>query len=127
MRMISVSFARCFLALALVLAPGFAANGAKADEVAFELRIENGRVPAGARLIRVKQGDVVKLRWRTDQTTIVHLHGYDIETKVERGTIAEMNFTARATGRFPVSIHKPKQSGGHTDDPPLVHVEVYPH
>jgi hypothetical protein len=126
MRMISVSFARYFLAFALVLTPGFAATVACADEVTFELRIEKGRVPAGVRLIRVQEGDVVKLRWSTDQTTIVHLHGYDIETKVTPGATAEMNFTARATGRFPVSVHKPKQGGGHTHDPPLAHVEVHP-
>jgi hypothetical protein len=37
-----------------------------------------------------------------------------------------MPFTARATGRFPVSVHKPQAAGGHTHDPPLVHVEVHP-
>jgi FtsP/CotA-like multicopper oxidase with cupredoxin domain len=123
---IPVSFAGCFLALLLALAPVLAGTGAKADEVTFELRIENGRVSANMRLIRVKQGDVVKLRWSTDQTTILHLHGYDIEVKVEPGAMAEMSFTARATGRFPVSVHKPKQGGDHTHDPPLVHVEVHP-
>jgi hypothetical protein len=78
------------------------------------------------RLIRVKQGDTVKLRWRADRATILHLHGYDIEAKAEPGAVAEMGFTARATGRFPVSVHKPKQDGGHAHEPPLVHVEVYP-
>jgi len=123
---IPISFAGRILALVLVLTSGFAATGAKADEVAFDLRVEQGRVPASMRLIRIKQGDDVKLRWSTDQTTILHLHGYDIEKKVEPGAIAEMSFTARATGRFPVSIHKPKRGGGDTHDPPLVHVEVYP-
>ena len=119
-------FAGCFLALSLVLAPGLTITGAKADEVTFDLRIERGRVPADMRLIRVKQGDVVKLRWSTDRITILHLHGYDIEMKVEPAAMAEMSFTARATGRFPVSVHKPNQGGGHTHDPPLVHVEVHP-
>jgi hypothetical protein len=124
--MIPASFAGCFLALSLLLAPCLTVTCAKAEEVTFDLRVERGRVPANMRLIRVKQGDVVKLRWSTDQTTILHLHGYDIEVKVEPGAMAEMSFTARATGRFPVSVHKPKQGGDHTHDPPLVHVEVHP-
>jgi len=123
---IPASFAGSFLALALVLTLRLAVTGAVADAVTFELRIENGRVTTNMRLIRVKQGDVVRLRWTTDAATNLHLHGYDIETKVESGAVAEMNFTARATGRFPVSIHTPKPHGGHTHDPPLVHVEVHP-
>jgi FtsP/CotA-like multicopper oxidase with cupredoxin domain len=119
-------FVGSFLALSLLLAPDLSVTGAKAEEVTFDLRVEHGRVPANMRLIRVKQGDVVKLRWSTDRTTILHLHGYDIEMKVEPGAMAEMSFTARATGRFPVSVHKPKEGGGHTHDPPVVHVEVHP-
>jgi hypothetical protein len=127
MRTISVSRAGCFFAVTLAFAAGLFVTSARSDEVAFELRIEKGRMPADKRLIRVKQGDAVKLRWSADQTTILHLHGYDIETKVEPGGVAEMHFTARATGRFPVSVHKPTQGGGHTHDPPLIHVEVVPH
>jgi hypothetical protein len=102
------------------------AAGARAADLTFDLRIERGQVPANMRLIRVKQGDSVTLRWTADRTTILHLHGYDIELKVEPGAVADMPFTARATGRFPVSVHKPQAAGGHTHDPPLIHVEVHP-
>ena len=80
-------------------------------EVAFDLRIEKGRVAQSMRLIRVRQGDAVKLRWTTDRPIILHLHGYDIETKVEPGAVAEMAFTARATGRFGIEEHKPNAQG----------------
>ncbi len=123
---IPVSFAGCFLALLLALAPVLAGTGAKADEVTFELRIENGRVSANMRLIRVKQGDVVKLRWNSDRPMILHLHGYDIEQKVEPGRVAEMTFNARATGRFSVEAHTPRQGGGQTHGAPIVQIEVYP-
>jgi hypothetical protein len=99
---------------------------ANAADVTFDLRIERGQVQQAMRRIRVKQGDEVKLRWSTDRRTMLHLHGYDIEMTVEPGSVAEMAFTARATGRFPVSVHKPKAGGGHTHDPPLTHVEVHP-
>ena len=105
---------------------GFLCAATSAAEVTYDLRVERGHVPAGMRLIRVKQGDTVRLRWSSDLTMILHLHGYDLERKVEPGAATEMRFTARATGRFPVSVHKPKQGGGHTHDPPLIHVEVYP-
>ena len=96
-------------------------------EVAFDLRIEKGKVAQNMRLIRVKQGDAVKLRWTTDRAIILHLHGYDIERKVEPGAVAEMAFEARATGRFPVEEHKPNAKGGHSHgEAPLVRIEVRP-
>jgi hypothetical protein len=116
---------RTLLTLALLLAPGVVASAA-AEELTFELRIERGQLPAKMRLIRVKQGDVVRLRWSADRPIALHLHGYDIETKVEPGAVAEMNFTARATGRFSVEEHKPKAGGGHTHEAPIVRIEVLP-
>jgi hypothetical protein len=117
------------LRLATVLSIAGFAGVAKAQtaEVAFDLRIEKGRVPASMRLIRVRQGDAVKLRWTTDRPIILHLHGYDIETKAEPGAAAEMAFTARATGRFAIEEHRPNAKGGHAHgEAPLVRIEVYP-
>jgi hypothetical protein len=110
----------------LTWAFGLGSTVARADEMLFDLRITNGRVQQELRRIRVKQGDLVKLRWITDRAIALHLHGYDIERKVEPGTVAEMSFTATATGRFSVSVHKPKAGGGHTHDPPIVQIEVHP-
>ncbi len=106
---------------ALLLAFGVAAAGAA--EVTFELRIENGRVPENMRRIRVKQHDVVKLRWSTDRPMTVHLHGYDIESRLAPGTVSEMTFTARATGRFTIEPHL-QSPGGH--GAVLVTIEVHP-
>ena len=79
-------------------------------------------------LIRVKERDVVKLRWGTDQPLTLHLHGYDIEQKVEAGAITEMKFTARATGRFAIHLHDARERAGSPShhEPPLVLIEVYP-
>jgi hypothetical protein len=99
---------------------------AQPREAVFDLRIENGRVPTAMRTIRVRQGDAVRLRWRSDRTIVVHLHGYDIEAKVEPGVVAEMAFTARATGRFPIEEHKAKQHGGHSHGEALLRIEVRP-
>jgi FtsP/CotA-like multicopper oxidase with cupredoxin domain len=117
---------RVALVLVLASALGVLPAGVRAAEVTFDLRIERGQVQQNVRRIRVTQGDEVRLRWTADRATILHLHGYDIEIKVEPGAVSEMSFTARATGRFPVSVHKPKQGGGHTHDPPLANVDVLP-
>lgn len=126
MNMNAVSPAKRFLVLLLILAASLSASGVKAEELTFELRVERGQVPAKMRLIRVKQGDVVKLRWSSDRPIALHFHGYDIGQKVEPGAVAEMNFTARATGRFPVQEHKPQTGGGHSHEAAIVQIEVFP-
>ncbi len=110
------------LALSLVGVP----TGAYAAEVTYDLRIANGRVPADMRLIRVKQNDVVKLRWRADKRTEIHLHGYDVSKTVEPGGVTELAFTARTTGRFTIEPHVARPSGGHAHGSVLVTIEVYP-
>jgi len=99
---------------------------ARAAEVSFALRIENGRLPQNMRLIRVKQNDVVKLQWSADKPVVIHLHGYDIEKEIAPGTMTDMTFTARATGRFTVEPHTRQSSGGHAHGGVLVTIEVYP-
>jgi hypothetical protein len=113
-----------FLVIVGVIGPAAVAQGA---EVAFDLKIEKGQVAQSQRLIRVKQGDGVKLRWTTDRPIVLHLHGYDIEAKATPGAVTEMAFTARATGRFPIEEHKPNAKGGHSHgEAPLVRIEVFP-
>ena len=114
------------LILALSLSSALTAV-ADAAEVTYALTIANGRVPDNMRLIRVKQNDAVKLEWRTDKPLTVHLHGYDIEQELKPGTVTDMTFTARATGRFTVEPHIGRTpSGGHAHGDVLVTIEVYP-
>ena len=115
------------LILVLSLSVAAAIVGAQTKELIFDLKVEHSTVPPNMRLIRVKQGDVVKLRWTSDRPITLHLHGYDIERKIVPGTVSEMAFTANATGRFPVEEHKPDAHGGHPHgEAPLVRIEVYP-
>ena len=119
---------RCVLLICLIFAASVAMTGAQAAEVTFAMRIENGRVPEAMRLIRVKQGDAVKLRWSSDRRMILHLHGYDIEKEVEPGSVADLTFTARAEGRFPIHVHAGEAHPGNPghEEAPLVTIEVYP-
>ncbi len=118
-----------FLRLAgcLLLIGMLAPARAQAADVTFDIRIDKGHVAPKMRLIRVTQGDNVRLRWTSDRPIVVHLHGYDIEKRVVPGAVAEMAFTAHATGRFGVEEHKPNARGGHSHgEASLVRIEVRP-
>ena len=106
-------------AIALLLA---LASTAVAAERIFDLTIVKGRLSGGLDTVRVQQGDTVVLRWHSDRPLVLHLHGYEIETRVVPGTAAETRFDARATGRFPVHLH----ASGASSEAVLVYVEVYP-
>lgn len=78
--------------------------------------------PAG--VVRVEQGDLVELRWSSDEQTTVHLHGYDLEIEVPAGGEATMRFLARATGRFPIETHG--IGADHRLEITLLYLEVHP-
>src|SRR6266699_3234782 len=104
------------------------AGSVGAAELTFDIRIEGGRIPDTMRLIRVHEGDSVKLRWTSDRPLTLHLHGYDIEKRVLTDAVTELSFTANATGRFPLEIHGQGAAGGGAahEGAPLAVIEVYP-
>ena len=113
--------------LAVIGMVGLVAPLARAAELTFALKIEHGQVPANMRLIRVMQGDKVKLELSADQRQVVHLHGYEIQKDVMPGTVTELAFTANLTGRFPVHLHGGQgEADGHAHEDTLVNIEVYP-
>jgi hypothetical protein len=108
-----------FAALVVALPLG---STAIAAERLFDLTIAHGRLTGGQDTIRVHQDDSVVLRWHSDRPIVLHLHGYDIETRVVPGTVAETRFEARATGRFPIHVHAAQARS----ETVLVYLEVYP-
>jgi hypothetical protein len=111
---------RAYMIAAVLVAFQLVAKEGAAETRAFELAVRDGKLPVEQRVVRVRQGDEVTLRWTTDKALVVHLHGYDIETSLSPAAPALMRFTARASGRFPVEIHG---QGGHRV---LAHVEIHP-
>jgi FtsP/CotA-like multicopper oxidase with cupredoxin domain len=108
--------------LAAVAVPLLLASAALGAERVFDLTIVHGRLTGGQDTIRVHQGDDVVLRWHSDRAIVLHLHGYEIETRVGPGAAAETRFEARATGRFPVHVH----TGQARSEAVLAYLEVYP-
>ncbi|MEH2512211.1 FtsP/CotA-like multicopper oxidase with cupredoxin domain [Nitrobacteraceae bacterium AZCC 1564] len=120
-------FRACLVGMLLVWATRATLVAAGAAELTFDFHIERGRVMESAQVIRIKQGDAVRLRWHADRSIILHLHGYDLEKKIEPGTIGLMEFVADATGRFPIEVHgSPGAVGQSHGEAPLVRIEVYP-
>jgi hypothetical protein len=99
--------------------------GLQGGEVTFALKIERGRLPPSMRLIRVTQGDVVRLELSSDQRGFVHLHGYEIQTELAPGKVTELTFPAGLAGRFALHLHAGEvDDSGHEDV--LASIEVYP-
>ena len=100
------------LALALVLLLTLAACGAAAPppQLDWTLRIANGGMTPDT--VAVRQGDAITARLESDRAGVVHFHGYDLERAVTAGETAELQFTANATGRFPITFHETAAAGG---------------
>lgn len=113
---------------AVLLAITVGSADVSATDLVFDIKIEHGRVPQTMHLMRVHEGDAVKLRWTSDRPLVLHLHGYDLEQRVAAGAVAEFAFTAYATGRFPIEIHGAGAAVGNAvqGDAPLAIIEVYP-
>ncbi len=114
------------LLAALLLATAAQAQSSRTIEIAVENRAVTGpavETSGGLGVVRVTQGDQVELRWTTDESTEVHLHGYDIKADLTPGNAEVMTFEARATGRFAIESHGFGNEHSHA---PLLYLEVLP-
>lgn len=111
-------------ALAVVVAAGLwrCGGGGEFGRTEVDLALREGALPAEERVIRVRQGDDVVLRWTTDEPTSVHLHGYEIEERLRPGVVTTMWFVARAAGRFPITRHA--EGGG--EERTVGYLDVHP-
>lgn len=93
----------------------------------FDLAIEDRRLVGDVKTVRVTHGNQIVIRWSSDEVAELHLHGYDVKTKIVPGTVAEMRFNAHATGRYPVTAHGfGEKTSGHGHHDTLLHIEIYP-
>jgi FtsP/CotA-like multicopper oxidase with cupredoxin domain len=109
--------------LAFVIAsPGGGDDGGKAAQTQAEttvapkppvsrIQIRGGQVVGGAAEIKVKKGDTVVIDVSADAPDDIHLHGYDIEKKVEPGQPAQFRFKANLEGEFEIESHVAEDAG----------------
>ena len=89
----------------------------------FEISIRDRRVEGSASTLRVKRGETVLLRFRTDEAVSLHVHGYDVQVNLSPASPDPVRFEAKVAGRFPITAHQ----FGATADPharPNKHREV---
>lgn len=85
-----------------------------------ELQIAEGRLLGEPQSYRLSQGAQVELQLRSDRAGELHLHGYDLEAKVQPGLPTLLSFRADHAGRFEMELHS---KAGHID---LGALEVQP-
>ncbi len=78
----------------------------------------------GTGVVRITQGEQVELRWTSTEATELHLHGYNVRTKVAAEGEAVMNVEARAAGRFAIESHG--FGADHHAEKTLIYLEVLP-
>ncbi len=88
--------------------------------VQFELVIKDGKVQKPDKTFRVKKGEIAEFRISSNEPHVLHLHGYDIEFRIDNKSQNIFQVKANATGRFPVEVHGTKYH--HT----IFYLEVYP-
>jgi hypothetical protein len=105
---------RSLTALVAALAIALAAldvqlNGAQAasagELVRFSIAIANRKVDPAQQRIRARQGDTVELAFTSDETTELHLHGYDRHLNVGPTAPAVLVLEAKIAGRFSLEAH----------------------
>jgi heme/copper-type cytochrome/quinol oxidase subunit 2 len=84
----------------------------------YDIVVQGGRRISEPAVLKVHQGDDVKIRITSDVADEFHLHGYNLHASVSPGQSAVLQFTAKLTGRFTYELHKSGKELGA--------LEVYP-
>ena len=100
-------FTNSFWVLAFVVAViGLNACGTgEIEKRMVDLKIRDGSLVGEGTISSVKQGDIVTIVVSVDEPASFHLHGYDIEERATPEKPARIEFSADATGSFPLTIH----------------------
>jgi hypothetical protein len=72
----------------------------------FDISIRDRRVEGSTSTLRVKRGETVLLRWRTDEAVSLHVHGYDLHANLAATSPKIIRFEATVAGRFPITAHE---------------------
>ena len=100
------------------LNPDVNANQATPTNSFIEAVFEYKNGQADPKVVRVEEGQNIKIRVNFDVAGEAHLHGYDLSVDVEPGKESILEFTASKTGRFPMEFEQLKKDIGV--------IEVYP-
>jgi hypothetical protein len=91
--------------LAIALPTACAAQAVATKPVVISINVVNARPVGGIKRPSVKKGQTVRIVVRTNVGSAVHLHGYNIEKPVKKGTPTVIQFVAKVPGRFELELH----------------------
>jgi len=69
------------------------------------IRLRGGQPAGEVRTLTFASGDMVRLRFSSDQAAEIHIHGYDRYVNVPAGGSASTRFRASAEGVFEIESH----------------------
>ncbi|GAB2976943.1 cupredoxin domain-containing protein [Saccharothrix stipae] len=94
----------CAVAFALLVLAG-CAPAAEPAPPSGPLRLELSVDQASPQRVEAARGQAVELTVTSEEPVDVHVHGFDVLAKAERGKPAVLAFTADRTGTFDVEAH----------------------
>ena len=106
---------RLFLSagLIVILSSGISCTSEDPRDRSFNLSIVDQKLVNQDSNLTVNQDDRVNIVINSDKNVLFHLHGYDIEKLVKAGEPTEIDFTAKASGSFPFTIHESESTEEH--------------
>ena len=79
------------------------------------------------RRIVVAKNTILEIHWHSDESGALHVHGYDIDVRLQANKTVTSRFLAKASGRYPVTSHGFADQTGHAHEHgALLYIEVHP-
>ena len=85
-----------------------ACGGSAPEAVEIPVNVKGEAMDPGT--IRVKQGDMVTLKIKAEESGEFHLHGYEIEQDINEDEVTDLYFVADATGRYRITFHHSEEA-----------------
>jgi hypothetical protein len=82
-------------------------SAVSAQSHTYSLTISSDRPAGEPPVFKASQSDIITLTIRSDRPGEVHVHGYDREIAVERGSETILTFPADTVGMYPLHFHEP--------------------
>jgi len=99
------AFVLAVVLVAIAVPTAASAHAVAVKPVVISITVVNGRPVGGIKRPTVKKGQTVRLVVRTNVGSAIHLHGYNLEKNVKKGTPTVLQFVAKVPGRFALELH----------------------
>lgn len=120
-------FLHATIALLALAAVGLAGEVLAQELRVLEISIAERQLASSEKTLRVKEGEELEFRVSSDETAELHVHGYDLIIPLQAGETTATRLLATVAGRFPVTLHEPVGTSGHSHrHKRMLYLEVHP-